>query len=42
MDGVTWSNTRWLAQAAGWKSMLIEACPSELGSDNMCVVSSVG
>jgi hypothetical protein len=27
MDGTTYSNTRWLQQAAGWKGMLIEACP---------------
>lgn len=29
MNGVDLSNTRWLYQAAGWKGMLIEACPGE-------------
>lgn len=29
MNGVDLSNTRWLYQAAGWKGLLIEACPGE-------------
>ena len=31
MDGVKLSNSRWFYQAAGWRGMLIEACPSEFG-----------
>ena len=29
MNGKDASNTHWLAKAAGWKGMLIEACPRE-------------
>lgn len=29
MDGVKLSNTHWLHQAAGWRGLLIEACPGE-------------
>lgn len=28
MNGVDLSNTRWFMQAAGWKGLLIEACPA--------------
>jgi hypothetical protein len=27
MNGVDISNTRWFQQAAGWRGLLIEACP---------------
>ena len=32
LDGVKLSNTRWFHQAAGWRGLLIEACPSANGS----------
>lgn len=31
MDGLTISNTIWLARAANWTGMLIEACPGRAG-----------
>ncbi len=30
LNGVRGSNTRWFAEAAGWKGLLIEACPGEV------------